>query len=188
MQPKVLIVLGSPRKNGNSAALAAQVADGARLVGAEVEAIYLNEMNLKPCQACGGCQKNTAPQCVIPDDMNALYPKLQAAGGIVIASPIYFFNISAQTKIFIDRCFAVGTKQKNIFAGKKFALILTYADPDPYLSGAVNALRSFQDMCGYFNADIGGIIYGQAGGKGEIAGNKALLEKAFSVGKQLVAL
>lgn len=188
MNSKILIVLGSPRKKGNSATLAAKVSEGAIADGADVETLYLNGLNIKPCQGCEKCQQESSNGCAIDDDMNQLYSKMQEADSIVVASPIYWFNISAQTKIFIDRLFAVGVEPKNIFKGKNFAIILTFADPDPFVSGAVNALRSFQDICRYLGANIEGMVYGSAYGAGEIKENQDVMEKALLLGKHLATI
>ena len=187
MKKNILIILGSPRRNGNSAILAEQVSKGANANGVNIETIYLHGMIIQPCQGCDSCQKNESNLCIIDDDMQTLYPKLKDADSIVIASPIYWFNFSAQTKIFIDRWYAVGIGERNIFTGKEFVLILTYADQDLFKSGAVNALRSFQDICKYNKASIKGMIYGSAYHKGEIENNAALMKKAYLLGKQLAA-
>jgi len=112
-----------------------------------VETVYLNGLNIKQCQGCEKCQQDSFVGCAIEDEMNQLYSKLQNADSIVVTIPIYWFNMSAQTKIFIDRLCAVGVGQTTILKGKNFAFILSFADPDPFVSGAVNALRSFQDIC-----------------------------------------
>ena len=117
--------------------------------------------------------------------MNQLYPLLKKSHSIVIASPIYWFDISAQSKIFIDRLYAVGVGQNNIFDGKKFGIVLSFADSDVFDSGAVNVLRSFQDMCRYLGATIEGMVYGRADIAGEIKENKEIMEKAYLLGKHL---
>ena len=188
LNPKILIVLGSPRKKGNSATLAAKVAEGAIADGADVETVYLNGLNIKPCQGCEKCQQESFNGCAIEDEMNQLYAKMQEADSVVVASPIYWFNISAQTKIFIDRLYAVGVGQKNIFKGKNIAIILTFADPDPFTSGAVNALRAFQDICKYVGANIEGMVYGSASGAGEIKEKQDVMEKAVLLGKHLATI
>lgn len=188
MKPKILIVLGSPRKNGNSAALAEKVSQGAQENGAIVETIYLNGMKIKPCQGCEQCHKKSADGCTIKDDMNLLYPLIRESQSIVIASPIYWFNMSAQTKIFIDRLYAIGVGQKNILNGKSFSIVLSFADPDVFDSGAVNVLRSFQDMCRHVGATIDGMVYGHADIAGEIKENKQLMEKALLLGKQIAKI
>lgn len=182
---KVIIVLGSPRVEGNSAQLAERVAAGAAASGAAVETFYLHGMRISPCTACNSCQADTARDCAIDDDMRALYPKLRAADALVIASPIYWFNMSAQTKLFMDRCYALGGPDGTALTGKKIGILLTYADADPFCSGAVNALRTFQDSFNYVGADIVGMLYGQAGKAGEIRRNKELMQKAYDLGKKL---
>jgi len=186
MKKKIMIVLGSPRKKGNSAKLAELVAKGAKEGGAKVETFYLNGMNIKPCQACMKCQKENAKGCAIRDDMQSLYPKLREADGVVIASPVYWFTMSAQTKLFMDRCFALPAYAKAPFAGKRIAIAMSYADADPFVSGCVNALRTFQDAFNYTKSRIVGMIYGSAFGAGEIRANEALLKEAETLGKNLV--
>jgi multimeric flavodoxin WrbA len=97
----LLIVLGSPRKNGNSEILAQHVAKGMEEGGGTVEYIRLAGLTLSPCQGCGGCEKTG--ECVIKDDMGAIYERADAADRILVASPVYFYALTAQTKAFIDR-------------------------------------------------------------------------------------
>jgi multimeric flavodoxin WrbA len=182
---KVLIALGSPRKTGNSAALAEQVAAGARAAGATVESHYLHGMDLHPCRACNACHRDTERGCVIEDDMQILYPKLVEADALVLASPVYWFTVSAQTKIFMDRWYALEGSNGNAMAGKRVGILLTYGDSDPFNSGAVNALRTFQDGFRYIGAEIVGAVYGSASKAGEIRENKALMEKAHRLGERL---
>ncbi len=181
----VLILLGSPRKNGNSAVLAEQVGAGASSGGATVKSIILHDLNIKPCRGCRNCQKEEANGCVINDDMQDMYPLLREADVIVLASPVYWFTFSAQLKLCIDRWYAVGIGERNIFAGKELALLLVYADSDPFISGGVNALRSFQDICRYLNAKMAGMVYGSAREEGEIRNNHEIMEKAFRLGVEL---
>ena len=184
---QVLVVNGSPRKNGNSVALAERVAAGARAAGAHVEVFMLANMDIRPCDACESCQETGDGVCIIGDDMQTLYPLVRRADAIVFASPIYWFTMSAQTKLFIDRCYALQGAAGNALAGKQVGIVLTYADADPYSSGAVNAIRTFQDMCRYVEAPIAGIVYGSANAAGEIRNQPGLLEKAYQLGQQLGA-
>ena len=185
---KVVIVMGSPRKNGNSTTLAQRVAKGAEAAGGEVESFYLHEMNIKPCDACDICLADSSADCIIDDDMQDLYPKLRQADALVIASPIYFATVSAQTKLFLDRCYALGGPQENENAlkGKRIGIVLTYGDSDPFNSGAVNAMRTFQDAFAYIGSPIVGMVYGSASKAGEIKANRDLMGKAYKMGEQLV--
>jgi multimeric flavodoxin WrbA len=97
-----LIILGSPRKNGNSETLAQSVASGIlQIPDTTVEFIRLNDLRITPCQGCGGCSKTSI--CVIKDDMTALYEKVDLCDHLILVSPIYFYGLSAQCKAFVDR-------------------------------------------------------------------------------------
>jgi multimeric flavodoxin WrbA len=184
-QPYVVIAVGSPRRKGNSATLAKQVAAGAGSSGAKVEMFFLHHLNIKPCTACDGCRKKEHIDCVIQDDMQMLYPKLRSADAVVIASPIYWFTVSAQTKLFMDRWYGLGGDDGYALKGKRFGVVLAYADVDPFVSGAVNALRTLQDALGFIEAEIVGMVYGSASKAGEIKNNKDLMDEAFELGKKL---
>ncbi len=181
----VLVFKGSPRENGNSSILADQAAEGARASGADVEVYSLHRMNIRPCDACDTCQETGV--CVLKDDMQTLYPKLIQADAIVIASPIYWFTMSAQTKLFVDRWYALESSAGNPLKGKQFGILLTYGDTDPYSSGAINAIRTFQDMFRYMGANLGGVVYGTAMDIGDAQKQPELMERAFQLGQKIAA-
>ncbi|UCE55323.1 MAG: flavodoxin family protein [Desulfobacterales bacterium] len=184
---KILVLFSSPRKKGNSAALANQIIKGSASEGANVEAVFLNGMNISPCQACYACQKKDSKGCAIDDDMQSIYPKLVEYDTWVIASPVYWFTMSAQAKLFMDRCFALLAYANNPFAGKRIAIAMSYGDTDPFNSGCVNALRAFQDSFNYVGANIIGMVYGSANEAGEITSNANLMQQAESLGKKLAS-
>jgi len=103
----------------------------------------------------------------------------------VIASPIYRFTMSAQTKLFMDRWYALGGDDGYNLAGKKFGIVLACADADPFTSGAVNALRTFQDATNCIGAELVGTVYGSAWKAGEIRKNKVLMDAAYALGRKL---
>ncbi|MCX5975558.1 MAG: flavodoxin family protein [Coprothermobacterota bacterium] len=182
---RIIILKGSPRGGSNSSILADQVAAGAKEAGAEVELFSLSKMEIYPCRACEACHASADSQCVIQDDMQGLFPKLREADGIVIASPIYWFTFNAQTKACIDRWYSLESPQGNALAGKQLALVLAYADTDPYSSGAVNAIRAFGDMARYLKATVAGIVYGSSGEAGAIQQQPKALAKAYELGQKL---
>ena len=184
---QVLVILGSPRKKGNSSALAARISRGAKSAGAEVETVFLHGLKISPCRGCDTCQKNDSKGCAIKDNMQEIYPKLIGADAWVIASPVYWFNMSAQTKIFMDRCYALPAYAENPFLGKRIAIAMSYGDVDPVKSGCVNALRTFQDAYRYTGSKIVGMVYGSATKAGEIQNNEALMREAEDLGKRLVS-
>jgi multimeric flavodoxin WrbA len=188
VKPKqVLVFMGSPRKEGNSAILAQQVVAGAEAAGARVESFFLHDLDIKPCDACDACRDHTVTDCVLDDDMKGIFPKLRQTDGIVIASPIYWFTVSGQTKLFMDRWYALGGPEGHAFRGKKFGIVLTYADTDPFTSGAVNTLRTFQDALNFINATLVGMVYGSAWEAGEIKDNQEVMGKAYELGKKMAS-
>jgi multimeric flavodoxin WrbA len=185
MKKKILVVLGSPRKEGNSSILAAQAIKGARETGAQVTVFHLNEMAISPCQACNGCRLDPESDCVVQDDMQTLYPELRDSDALLIASPVYWFAASAQIKLFMDRCYALGTDRYKALKGKKIGIILTYGGDDAFDSGAVNAMRSFQDAFHYIGSEIVGMVHGTAFEAGEVRKNRDLMDRAYELGAKL---
>lgn len=184
---KVLVITGSPRPEGNSTVLAGEAAKGAREAGAEVTVFNLARLKINPCRACEGCRKRGAAGCVQKDDMQKLYPRLKEADSLLIAGPVYWFTICGQVKLFMDRLYALGADNYAALKGKRIGIILTYADADPFASGAVNALRAFQDAFAYVGAPIAGMAYASAGKAGEVRKNARAMKDAFELGRELAA-
>ena len=99
---KVIAFLGSPRENGNTELLLGEAISGVEESGLKVGVFRLNKMNIMPCQNCGGCEETGC--CIYDDDMTQIYEAIRNADRVILASPIFFFNVSAQSKIMIDRC------------------------------------------------------------------------------------
>jgi len=186
-EKKVLVLLGSPRKEGNSAILAEKISKGAMLAGGKVETVFLHGLKIAPCKSCYACQRPNSKGCSIDDDMQQIYHEMLCADAWVIAAPVYWFNMSAQTKLWMDRCFALPAYAEKPFSGKRIAIAMSYGGDDPFDSGCVNALRTFQDAFGYVGSKIVGMVYGSAMDAGDIKADEALMEKAEDLGKQLVS-
>jgi multimeric flavodoxin WrbA len=183
MNKNILILNGSPREKGNSASLAEQLAVGAREAGAQVESIYLHGLDIRPCDACEECRETGV--CIIGDDMQSLYPKIAAADALVFASPIYWFTISAQLKVCLDRCYSFQASRWQEFHAKQAAIILTYGDTDLYTSGGINAIYMFETMSRFLKMKIVGMVYGTTNEVGDAQKQPDLMEKAYKLGKQL---
>ena len=121
---KIVVLTGSPRKNGNSAYLAEQFIKGAEEQGHEVFRFDCAFRHVEPCRACNRCGMDGP--CIIDDDFLQLRPKLVEADMVVFATPMYYFGISAQMKRVIDRFYAINCQIKG--APKKAAFLMTYAD------------------------------------------------------------
>jgi multimeric flavodoxin WrbA len=99
---KVVAFNGSPRAGGNTELLLREALRAVQESGHEVQLFKLNEMEITPCQDCGGCEETG--ECIIEDDMGEIYEAIRGADRIILASPIFFFSLSAQAKMMIDRC------------------------------------------------------------------------------------
>ena len=118
----VLAIYGSPRRKGNTALLLKRAVEGAREAGADVEEIVLRDLKMSPCLEIYGCKETG--RCAIKDDFQGVYDKLLACQGLMLASPIFFYTVSAHTKILMDRCQSLWVKrywlEKTPFGKKEF--------------------------------------------------------------------
>jgi multimeric flavodoxin WrbA len=117
--------------------------------------------------------------------MQLLYPKLRQAHAILVASPVYWFTVSAQTKLCIDRWYAFQASKWKELSGKPFGIILVYGDTDLYTSGAINAIHTFETMCRFLDGRIAGIVHGSLNDVGEAEKHPELLERAYCLGQSL---
>lgn len=122
---KILVITGSPRKNGNSNTLAEHFIRGAQESGHEIARFDAAFKEVHPCTGCNHCGMNGA--CIFKDDFEFVRKHILEAGMVVFATPMYYFGISAQLKAVIDRFYAING---SIHVPKKAALLLTYADND----------------------------------------------------------
>ncbi len=175
---KVLIISSSPRKDGNSDVLCQRFASGAMESGNEVEILSLRDKRIAPCNACYACMESHT--CVIKDDMAELFLKLVEADVIVLASPVYFYSVSAQMKAMIDRCLA----DYKSLVGKQFYFIVTAADPQREAAeGTLAAFRGFIRCLP--KAEEKGVLYGLgAWDKGDVYRHPSY-EQAYETGKQV---
>ena len=102
---KVLGIVCSPRVEGNTAILVREALDAAQDGGAEVELLSMAGLNIAPCDGCRSCRDGV--ECQIKDDMEPIYQKMKEADGIIVGTPVYFWSVSAQAKILIDRTLAL---------------------------------------------------------------------------------
>ncbi|MDL2226673.1 flavodoxin family protein [Deltaproteobacteria bacterium OttesenSCG-928-M10] len=185
MTKSAAIILSSPRKGANSSALALAMGAGIEEAGGSTSVVDLSGLEVKPCLGCEACQRNGG-KCVQLDGMQTVYPKVAAADILVLATPVYWFNVSGQLKVFLDRCFAVAVGGEGSFGRKTIAAALAFGDTDPFTSGGVNAIRSIQDICNYSGAVWGGCVYGSAMERDVFSQDQELLERARTLGKSLV--
>ncbi len=176
---KMVALMGSPRKRGNTDLLVEAFFAGAKSKGAEVEKVWLNDLRIHGCQACLACHKTG--RCRQRDDMTGVYERLLAADFWVLATPVYWWGPTAQLKTAIDRwyCLCYG-EQPKLLKGKKMVLLTTCADEPkvatPYLRGML------KQAIGFLQMEWAGEIAVQAGPKGEVAKKPAELARARALG------
>lgn len=190
---KVLGLAGSPRRNGNTDVLLEHVMAGVTQQGAEVKTVILSELNIAPCRHCDGCLKTG--KCVINDDMQWLHTDLRETDCIVLASPIFFMGVTAQTKAMIDRCQALWVI--------KYVLKLPVSIPPGkkriglFVSvGGTNLPNLFQPAIAtvkswFTTLDVsyaGEVVFSGIDKVGTIQRHPTALSEAFTAGQKLVYL
>ena len=182
---RILGIVCSPRKDGNTEILVKEALEAAREAGAETELILVAEKSVAPCDACGTCYEDGI--CVIDDDMQEIYRQLELADGVIFGTPVYFVNVSAQAKAIIDRTYPLLRTGK--LRGKVAAALVAVR--------RVGAGQVLSLLYSYFVAQRmmtvgGGIGYGRE--KGEVregvGGTPALsaLEEARAIGRNVVRM
>lgn len=179
-----VMILGSPRKNGNSAAIANAMAEGAKANGNTIKTFFLNEYkNLRGCQSCYGCKK--AGHCVQKDDTTPVIDAIRDADSIIIAVPTYFGFSSAQYRCVEDRYFSfMGLDfAPNIKAEKKVAIIETCGGGIDGAKANANAIEGVWKN--FFKAEVVGKIVVGYGPADSAANDAKTLAEAKEIGKKL---
>jgi multimeric flavodoxin WrbA len=184
---KVLGIMGSPRIKGNTDRLLDEALKGAQNQQAETEKIVVDKLKISPCREYYGCLKDG--NCVIRDDMDDIYPKLLNADAIIVASPIFFYALSAQLKALIDRCQALWARKyilKNLNAPLRKGVFIAV--------GATRGARLFEGpilTVKYFfkaiNCEYASeLLINGVDKRGEIKEHPTALADALELGKRLV--
>jgi multimeric flavodoxin WrbA len=190
---KVIAFNGSPRRGGNSDRLLEETLKGVTSGGGEATVYQLSSLNLRPCLSCGKC--DDTGRCVIQDDMQVLHRDIRSADRIIVVSPIFFFSVSAQTKIMIDRCQAFWAEKyvrKNPVPpgpfGRKGLLLLVGGmkrnEKNMGFECSEATVRAFFRTVNVQEHTT--LAYDQVDEKGAIAKHPTALRDAFEAGKKLV--
>ena len=187
----VLGIFGSPRRGGNTELLLEEALRGAEKEGAKVERLYVSDFTITPCKECHGCD-NTG-NCVILDDMQKIYPKLLEADVIILASPIFFYGVTAWSKALIDRSQALWSRKyllKDPSLGKEgkkrkgFFISVGATKGPKVFEGAILTVKYFFDV---LNAEyVGELVFRGVEPKGDILKHPEGLQQAFEAGRKLV--
>lgn len=178
---KILGIVCSPRKEGNTAILVNEVLKEAEKYGSKIEILRIPEMNLLPCDGCESC--HDTGKCRIDDDMQQIYEKLLDADGIILGSPVYFWSVSGQTKIFMDRTYALRYPHHRLKNKACGAVVIAGRRGCMSALSLINNFFLGQDML-----PVGIGIAGYGTEKGDILNDQRALNGAKSLGKQIVDL
>jgi multimeric flavodoxin WrbA len=188
MAKKILIINGSPKKDGNTAQLVAWFAEGCRSKGAAIEFITAAALRREAvgCTSCRACQKLSGYECVIDDEVSSVLKKMITADVIVMATPLYFFSVSAQLKTIVDRMFslykwdnAAGTME-TCLKGKMLVLLAS-----AFEAVGLDVLeKPFSITADYSGMRFRSLLVANAGVSGDIKKTTGSKEKAFRLGEE----
>lgn len=188
---KILGIYGSPRKKGNTDQLLDRALEGAEAAGAEATRIYARELQMSGCIECGGCDKTG--QCVVKDDMQTVYPLMEEADVIFLASPIFFYGMTAQVKALVDRTQAMWAKRmlkktpeerKSFDSGSGYLIAVG-------ATRGKNLFEAIQLEAKYFYDALdmsyeGGIFFRCLEKRTAVEKNPETLQEAFNLGRKAV--
>jgi multimeric flavodoxin WrbA len=180
---KILGVMGSPRKKGNTHILISKILEGAASEGAEGEILFLGDLTIRECDGCYRCWQGK--ECNKDDDMNTIYPLIMESAGIIFGTPVYWYGPTALMKGFIDRFvyFNCPENRKRI-KGKPAVLAVPCEEADPAAADLVKTM--FEKSLGYLEMNlIGTIIVPGVTRKGEIIKKLGPLKEAYNLGIKL---
>jgi len=186
---QILAIYGSPRRKGNTTLLLDQAVQGALDTGAQVEKIVLRDLKMSPCLEIYGCKEKG--RCVIQDDFQKVYDQLLSCHGLMLASPIFFYTVSAHTKILMDRC-------QSLWAKKYWIDKIPYGQSKPKRKGlfiSVGATRGNRLFEGtlltleYFfdvlDAELWkALLYRELDFEGDVLKHPEYLQEAYETGKE----
>lgn len=176
---KILVLTGSPRKHGNSRRMADALVRGAQAAGHQAVRFDTADLDIHPCTACGYCRREGNTSCMFEDDMREIYPQLIAADVVVLATPLYYFGISAQLKAAIDRFFAHNLQIR----GKQAVLLAACGDNENWVPEALKA--HYLTICRYCKwQDKGAVIALGQSEPGDVE-NSDYLAQAEALGRSL---
>ena len=182
MSKRIVILNGSPRRNGNTSTLVKAFTEGAESAGNTATEFFLDGMDIHGCKGCFGGHSSKECPCVQKDDMAQIYPAVKQCDMVVLATPLYYWNMSGQLRTAIDRLFALEEGDENLLRGHNRASALLMAAEG----------HGFEDVLTYYNhlvehlrwKNLGHVLAGGNMNVGDIKG-KTEIQAAFDLGKSI---
>jgi multimeric flavodoxin WrbA len=186
MMKKILGIMGSPRRNGNTHILLSRILEGAESEGGRGEILFLDDLTIQECDGCHTCWEGK--ECCKDDDMNRIYPTIIESDGIVFGTPVYWYGPTALMKGFIDRFVYFNCPEnREKIKGKPVALAIPFEENDPQTAALL--VSFFEKSLGYLEMNlVGTILVPGVTRKGEIKKKEAKLQEAYALGKKLAQL
>lgn len=182
MSRKIVILNGSPRRNGNTSSLVKSFTEGAESAGHTVTEFFLQDMNIRGCRGCFGGHSNQDSPCVQKDDMDKIYPAVKESDVVVLASPLYYWNMSGQLRTAVDRLFAIEEGDGNLLRGHGRSSALLMAAEG---SGFEDVLLYYDHLTEHLKwQNLGHVLAGGNGDIGDIDG-KPEIKEAYELGKSI---
>ena len=178
---KIVAIVGSPRLNGNTNYLVDQALEEAARLGAQTEKIVLSQYKVNPCLGHTDC--STFDTCQQQDDTGWILDKFSQADGIILATPVYYYNISAWMKAFIDRNYFLYRHDRKAQAGVVGLVVVAGGDG---VEDALHTLKRFVGTSFNIDQDMIFSVTGNASSPGEVKDNHILVEEASGLGKKMV--
>ncbi len=182
MAKKVVILNGSPRKNGNTSALVKAFTQGAESAGHTVTEFFLGGMDIHGCKGCFGGHSSRECPCVQQDDMNKIYPAVKDSDVVVLSSPLYYWTMSGQIRTALDRLFALEEGDGNLLRGNGRGSVLLMAAEG---HGFEDAMLYFDHLMEHLRwKNLGKVLCGGVMDVGDAQGRKEL-DDARELGKSI---
>jgi multimeric flavodoxin WrbA len=183
---RIVGFMGSPRQKHNTAVLVGEVLQGAKEQGADIQVYDLNELNISGCQACMTCKSEDA--CALDDDMGRLYEEVLQADGVVIGSPVYMWQMSAQTKLFVDRLFAMLRPDFSTRFKRGLPLVLVYTQGQPDREAFQSYFDHTRKMFEFLGFEVKEtLVAAGTRAKDDVVQQGEVMDQAKQVGRSLVA-
>ena len=182
MGKNIVILNGSPRKNGYTSALVQAFTEGAQSAGHTVTDFFLDKMDIHGCKGCFGGHSSRECPCVQRDDMAQIYPAVKDSDVVVLATPLYYWNMSGQLRTAVDRLFALEEGDGNLLRGHNRSSALLMAAEG---HGFEDVLLYYNHLMGHLNwKNLGHVLAGGNGDVGDIEG-KPELQQAYNLGSSI---
>jgi multimeric flavodoxin WrbA len=182
---KILGIVGSPRKKGNTHILVSKILEGAEAEGAETDILLLGKLKIRECDGCHACWQGKP--CGKKDDMNDVYPMLAESDAIVFGTPVYWYGPTALIKALVDRFVYFNCPENRPqVRGKRAAIAVPFEEENPETADLVAAM--FERSLEYLEMNlVGQIIVPGVGEKGDVLEKEESLQAAYELGRRLVS-